>query len=135
MTIADKLQTIAENEQKIYDKGKQDEYDRFWDLYQDYGNRRSYRHAFAGYGWTVDTFKPKYKMTPIGSLNAVDMFNLCNGATAGEENALDYRKFAHLLDFSEATSAQGTFLPMTSGQNAWPRPHRLPYRGHPRRPR
>ena len=62
MSIADKLQTVAENQQKVYDAGKQAEYDRFWDLYQDNGNRADYRYAFAGHGWNDDTFNPKYPL-------------------------------------------------------------------------
>lgn len=34
--------------------------DAFWDGYQDYGNRRKYNYAFAGAGWTDDTYNPKY---------------------------------------------------------------------------
>lgn len=49
-------------EQGVED-GKKAEYDRFWDLYQDYGNRTRYERAFAGVGWTDETFKPKYKIT------------------------------------------------------------------------
>ena len=32
MSIADKLITIAENEQKVYHAGKQAEYNKFWDI-------------------------------------------------------------------------------------------------------
>ena len=38
MSIAEKLTTIAENEQKVYDAGQKSEYDRFWDSYR--GSRR-----------------------------------------------------------------------------------------------
>ena len=34
MSVADKLTTIVENEQKVYDAGKQAAYDWFWDRYQ-----------------------------------------------------------------------------------------------------
>ena len=34
MSIADKLTTIAENEQKVYDAGAKSEHDKFWDSYQ-----------------------------------------------------------------------------------------------------
>ncbi len=44
--------------------GTQMEYDRFWDTYQDNGNRTHYLFAFAGYGWTDETFKPKYDIKP-----------------------------------------------------------------------
>jgi hypothetical protein len=62
MSIAEKLTTIAENEQKVYEAGQKAEYDRFWDNFLDYGNRTDYQHAFAGAGWNNETFKPKYDL-------------------------------------------------------------------------
>lgn len=47
-----------------YEKGKQAEYDRFWDSYQTNGNRGNYADAFAGSGWNNETFKPKYNIKP-----------------------------------------------------------------------
>lgn len=72
MTVAEKLQTIAENEQKVYDagyaKGQDEEklaaYDHFWDTYQQKGNRLNYMYAFAGVGWTEEWLQPKYDMRP-----------------------------------------------------------------------
>ena len=43
--------------------GKQAEYDRFWDNYQDYGNRTNYEYAFSH--WVGEVFKPKYNIAPI----------------------------------------------------------------------
>lgn len=83
MSIAEKLTQIAENQQRVYDagfiagqaqggsgdngsyeegyeQGKQAEYDRFWDVYQDNGNRNNYASAFGGTGWSEETFNPKY---------------------------------------------------------------------------
>ena len=67
MSIADKLTTIAENEQKVYDAGKQAEYDEFWDIFQDYGNRRYYIGFLSGYTPTTlrKWFKPKYDLKPL----------------------------------------------------------------------
>ena len=62
MSIADKLTTIAENQQRVYDAGKQAEYDRFWDAFQENGNKTDYYSVFYGYGWTAETFKPKYDL-------------------------------------------------------------------------
>ena len=59
MSIADKLVTIAENEQKVYDAGKQAKYDAFWDAYQRNGNRRQYDYAFYNC-WDDITYNPKY---------------------------------------------------------------------------
>ena len=40
--------------------GMQTEYDRFWDVFQTNGTRTEYSYGFSGYGWTDETFKPKY---------------------------------------------------------------------------
>jgi hypothetical protein len=91
MSIADKLQTIAENEQKVYDKGfeigkreglrdgleigKQVEYDAFWDNYQQNGNRTEYMYGFAGICWNSEKYKPKYPIV----LNHRSEFRNSNG--------------------------------------------------------
>lgn len=49
------------------ESGKQAEYDRFWDVFQQNGNRVSYDNAFAGVGWTDETFNPKYKAMPTSA--------------------------------------------------------------------
>lgn len=74
MSIAEKLTTIAENEQKVFDSGKQAEYDKFWDKYQENGNRTNYEYAFTGAGWNDETFKPKYDIVPTANTN---MFTVC----------------------------------------------------------
>ena len=57
-----------------FDEGKQAEYDRFWDAYQENGNRTDYRNAFVGYFWNKETLRPKYtcKVVDGGS-----MFSQC----------------------------------------------------------
>ena len=55
--------------------GIQTEYDRFWDSFQDYGNRQNYSYGFAGYGWTNDTFKPKYSLSDAIINDHLYMFN------------------------------------------------------------
>lgn len=80
MAIEEKLITIAENQQKVYnagyEKGKTDgsknEYDTFWDNYQNNGTRQDYQYAFSFSGWNNTTFKPKYALTNI--TNASSMF-------------------------------------------------------------
>lgn len=64
MSIAEKLQIIAENEEKVFEAGKKSQYDEFWDNYQQNGNRIDYQNAFSGKGWTKETFKPKYDIRP-----------------------------------------------------------------------
>ena len=69
--IADNLIQIAENQQKVFEAGKQAEYDNFWDSYQQNGNRKDYSMSFAKY-WTDETFNPKYDFILT---NASSMFN------------------------------------------------------------
>ena len=63
MSIAEKLTTVAENQQKVFDAGKQSEYDRFWDNYQQNGERINYSRAFGGTCWSDETYNPKYPIT------------------------------------------------------------------------
>lgn len=67
MSIAEKLTDIAENVPKVYEAGQGAEYDKFWDNYQNYGNRTNYDRAFTGYGFNFTNFYPKYDIKPIGS--------------------------------------------------------------------
>lgn len=60
---------FADGKAEGIEEGKQAEYDRFWDVYQQNGERVSYGSAFQGQGWTADTFKPKYPVRPISSEN------------------------------------------------------------------
>lgn len=70
MSIAEKLQTIAENESKVFEAGKKAEYDRFWDVFQDNGNRRLYAQAFTQLGWKDEIYNPKYDI--IGEIYGLD---------------------------------------------------------------
>lgn len=68
MSIADKLIQIAENEQKVFDAGKKAEYDHFWDVFQQNGERTNYDSAFYGFR-SSGNFYPKYDITPTGNAN------------------------------------------------------------------
>lgn len=54
-------------------EGKQAEYDKFWDNFQQNGNRNRYEYAFAWEGWTNEIFKPKYDIT-VELRNSANMF-------------------------------------------------------------
>ena len=62
-------QMMADAEAAGEEIGKQAEYDRFWDEYQEYGTRTNYSAGFGGIGWNDDTFKPKYDIIPTVSTN------------------------------------------------------------------
>ena len=82
-----------------HEAGKQDEYDRFWDTYQQNGNRTNYNLAFGGAGWTDETFKPKYPIAPVG-----------NAATENTFYASEITNIPDgLLGFSQVTYCYMTF--------------------------
>lgn len=85
--------------------GMQAEYDRFWDAYQDYGNRTSYDRAFAGIGWTDETFKPKYKI------------NIVNSAYMTFANAMISEITREIVDFSNCSSYNYTFYYQNAFRN------------------
>lgn len=91
-TIAEKMEQIAENEQKVYqsgydkalekggynegyEDGKQAEYDAFWDAVQESGKRTSYVYAFSR--WGSEYIRPKYKvvLTAAGSQKHIFYLN------------------------------------------------------------
>ncbi len=120
MSIAEKLTTIAENEQRVHDagydsgysEGKQAEYDRFWDGFQQDGNRKNYWYGFAGPGWTQETLNPKHKIEIVdGTQNAqyaVGMFYRC-GCELQANQFIDFSKIADKFDFSKAQRATDMF--------------------------
>lgn len=84
MSIAEKLQTIAENQQRVYDAGfaagqaasgdsdaayqdgfvagKKAEWDAFWEVFQNHGKATSYQHAFSLGKFTDENYNPKYPL-------------------------------------------------------------------------
>ena len=105
--------TVNVDMDQAYDKGKQEEYDRFWDTYQECGNRTDYDYAFY-YGWTQENFKPKYKMVPtkmirgFSYLNIPDFVNSCELDTSqcvDMAYALSGPGFEHIgvIDLSSCT--------------------------------
>lgn len=106
MSIAENFEVIAD---AVYEKGKKDEYDKFWDAYQDYGNRTSYLNGFQGnQGWTKDNFYPKYDIKPVG--NATQLFYAWEFT---DKHTMDLsarlKQCGVVLDTSQATSLQHAF--------------------------
>lgn len=61
---------------EVYEAGKKAEYDAFWDMYQNNGNRTDYSSAFSNtnVNWTDKAYKPKYPIVPT---NANRMYFNC----------------------------------------------------------
>jgi len=54
---------------EVYEKGKKAEYDRFWDNYQNNGERKNYNYAFQSPCWTDETYKPKHSIVASSATN------------------------------------------------------------------
>lgn len=101
MGIAEKLQTIAENEQKVFEAGKKSQYDKFWDSLQNYGNRTTYPYGF--HSWGDGAFFPKYDIKLVGWA----------ASTFSETTIINFKQrlidCGVTLDVSKATSIGGLF--------------------------
>ena len=75
MTVAEKILRAKADYEAVYEAGKKSEYDAFWDVYQGNGNSKQYHYAFAGYGWTDETFKPKHNIIMQGSCLAAFQYS------------------------------------------------------------
>lgn len=64
--IADMLETIAENERKVFDAGKQAEYDAFWDAYMPEKLSNS-QYLFYSPRWSDKNFYPNKDIKPTGA--------------------------------------------------------------------
>lgn len=72
MNIAEHITQLKQDIDDVYIKGYEDgqasggggsdEYDKFWDMVQQKGNRKDYQQAFRN--WYIDDWKPKYDIQP-----------------------------------------------------------------------
>lgn len=70
MSIADKLTQIAENEQKVFDAGRNKELDAFWGRYLHHGERpaswSNQAGLFSGVNFGFSNFYPTFDIRPVG---------------------------------------------------------------------
>lgn len=85
--IAEKLTTIAENQQKLYDKGMSDKESVLWDGILWDGARTTYvEYLFAN--WKDEYIRPKYKLTP--TTTAHHIFYCCRNLKKIEKDYFDF---------------------------------------------
>ena len=63
MSIADKALLLKKDFDDVYEAGRKS----FMEDYQQGGNRNNYTYAFAGQGWTDETYDPIYDIVCTGS--------------------------------------------------------------------
>jgi hypothetical protein len=96
------LDAMAIEIPKVYDAGKIDERDGFWESFQT-PTRRMWTNAFACACWNDYTFYPKYDIVPTG--NASSLFRYC-GITDFEGRL---NECGAILDTSGATNLNNAF--------------------------
>ena len=125
MSIAGKLQTIAENMQKVYEagagtggggnydegyqmgytegesKGRESQYNEFWNAYTQNGTRYNWNNAFFGYGWNDKSYNPPSDFNNVKYCNS--MFS---------QSSITDIKVA--IDLTNSTSTNSLFLSATS---------------------
>lgn len=103
MSIADKLNTIAENEQKVFEAGRKKEHQEFWNNYFGTDPRWSFSYRFAGSGWNSKTFKPTRDMDVRGG-SAMFMYSSIN------VDLVEYlEQLGVTLDFSNCSGGSQIF--------------------------
>lgn len=117
MSIAEKLTTIAENEQRVFEAGKTAEWNYMWDIMQDCGNKTSYKNFCYRNIFIVDKdttprfyMYPKYDFYPT---SAEWMFREFNATTSG---AKAYSNIT--IDFTQWLADLGVKLDMSRCTNA-----------------
>lgn len=120
MSIADKLLQAKQDLDDVYEAGKQAEYDRFWDEFQQNGERTNWCYAFAGSGWSTENLNPKHTIRVVSNHEyavecAEGMFYRCGqddlelDKPMVERTLVDMTEVCKKLDFSACDSASKIF--------------------------
>ena len=90
--------------------GRQEEYDRFWDSYQQNGTRTSYSHrVFGGVGFDSNNFFPKYDIVAVGTIESA-FYNWSKSDELSHISLADrLTECGVVLDTSRATNFESTF--------------------------
>lgn len=102
-TVKEEAVKLRQNLDKVYKAGQKSEYDRFWDAFQENGNRTNHTYAFCGTGWTQETFRPKYPVKPVGSAAYMFRYLLIADLKAHCE------QYGIVIDTSKATNVDTLF--------------------------
>lgn len=95
---------------EVYTKGKQEEYDAFWDNYQSSGNRTNYSSAFTGEGWNNTTFKPKYDIV-INKCQGIGTF-YNSKITGSLQDILDEQGITFTINLTDSGSQSDANMQM-----------------------
>lgn len=106
MSVAEKLAKVADNMPKVYEAGKNNEWNVVWDDIQDFGNRVLYNNGFQN-TWSDSTFRPKYAFKPTSAGYMFAGTRIANLKGCLEKGGVDGKGVT--LDLSKATSIDRLF--------------------------
>ena len=104
--IAEKLTTIAENQQKLYDKGMSDNESVLWDGVLWDGARTTYMQYLFAY-WKNEYIRPKYKIVPTASVD--HMFYKCKSLKKIEAEYFDFSNVPYVSNVLSTSGFGATF--------------------------
>jgi hypothetical protein len=104
MSIAEKTLLLKQDIDEVYTSGKQAEYDEFWDVYQNNGNRTSYLGAFSGYGWTDETFIPKYPLDMGDGITGINLFYYSRITDAIKNLGINIKAYSNMNNFANSST-------------------------------
>jgi hypothetical protein len=93
---------------KGFEDGKTSEYDKFWDAFQQNGERTYYERAFTGYNFNSQNLYPKYDIKLVGS-NPNMFYAWSNTNEKKFDLAGRLRECRVVLDTSKATNLTNIF--------------------------
>lgn len=99
-------QDFADKVNKVYDKGRSDEWSDFWDTLQSNGTATRYDAAF-GIMWNDKVFYPKYDIKPVNASGLFQSFGYSNSIVMDLAERLD--ECGVVLDTSNVTNANNMF--------------------------
>lgn len=116
MSIADKLTQIAENEQKVFDAGRNKELDAFWGRYLYHGERSAFWSGqsgiFGGANFGFSNFYPTFDIRPVGDASYL-FYAWQNVNNYGDDHsgslAQRLKECGVVLDTSKATKLSNAF--------------------------
>lgn len=112
--ISDK--EIAEQIPSVFDAGKQEGYDTFWDIFQQNGNRTDYLYGFSGIGWNRNTFMPKYDMYPTSINTGFHSLNRSDNDWETFDMVEHLANLGVVLDTSQCTNLTAAFMWMRTAR-------------------
>lgn len=106
-TNAINAQNFPSKVTEVYDKGRTDEWSKFWDALQQNGQRTDYNYAFytnggLSYLWTEENFKPKYSIKPTTANRCFNRIGVKDVAKLFEDRGI-------VLDTSQCTDTAYLF--------------------------